>query len=78
MGNQKINDNGGIVMKEYAVTPNVDVDGWFIKVENVAPTALYTSKDAAIEKALQMAKDNSPAKLVIYDQHKNVEEERSF
>ncbi|WP_406590231.1 DUF2188 domain-containing protein [Bacillus atrophaeus] len=66
------------MMKEYAVTPNVDVDGWFIKVENVAPTALYTSKDAAIEKASHMAKDNSPAKLVIYDQHKNVEEERSF
>ncbi|MEC2188313.1 DUF2188 domain-containing protein, partial [Bacillus velezensis] len=45
---------------------------------NVAPTALYTSKDAAIEKAEQTAKENSPSKLVIYDQHKNIEEERSF
>ncbi|WP_276732747.1 DUF2188 domain-containing protein [Bacillus sp. (in: firmicutes)] len=66
------------MMKEYAVTPNVDADGWFIKVENVAPTALYTSKDAAIEKAKQVAKENSPSKLVIYDQFKNVEEEHSF
>lgn len=67
-----------MMLKKYAVTPNVDADGWFIKVENVAPTALYTSKDAAIEKAKQVAKENSPAKLVIYDQHKNVEEELSF
>ncbi|MBY4603090.1 MULTISPECIES: DUF2188 domain-containing protein [Bacillus] len=65
-------------MKKYSVTPNVDADGWFIKVENVAPTALYTSKDAAIEKAKQVAKENSPAKLVIYDQFKHVEEEYSF
>ncbi|NTU25601.1 DUF2188 domain-containing protein [Bacillus tequilensis] len=64
--------------KEYAVTPNVDADGWFITVENVAPTALYTSKDAAIEKAKQVAKDNSPSRLVIYDQFNNVEEEHSF
>nr|WP_250621918.1 DUF2188 domain-containing protein [Bacillus subtilis] len=47
-------------------------------VENVAPTALYTSKDAAIEKAKQVAKENSPAKLVIYDKFKNVEEEYSY
>lgn len=67
-----------MMMKKYAVTPNVDADGWFIKVENVAPTALYTSKDAAIEKAKQMAKENSPANLVIYDQFKNVEEDYSF
>ncbi|MEC1549847.1 DUF2188 domain-containing protein [Bacillus rugosus] len=66
------------MMKKYSVTPNVDADGWFIKVENVAPTALYTSKDAAIEKAKQVAKENSPAKLVIYDQFKHVEEEYSF
>lgn len=65
-------------MKTYAVTPSIDTDGWFVKVENVAPTALYTSKDAAIEKAEQTAKENSPSKLVIYDQHKNIEEERFF
>lgn len=55
------------MIKKYAITPNVDADGWFIEVENVAPTALYTSKDAAIEKAKQVAKENSPSKLVIYD-----------
>ncbi|AOS00470.1 DUF2188 domain-containing protein [Bacillus subtilis] len=66
------------MIKKYAITPNVDADGWFIEVENVAPTALYTSKDAAIEKAKQVAKKNSPSKLVIYDQFKNVEEEHSF
>ncbi|MBO3636634.1 DUF2188 domain-containing protein [Bacillus subtilis] len=66
------------MIKKYALTPNVDADGWFIEVENVAPTALYTSKDAAIEKAKQVAKENSPSKLVIYDQFKNVEEEHSF
>lgn len=53
------------MIKKYAITPNVDADGWFIEVENVAPTALYTSKDAAIEKAKQVAKKNSPSKLVI-------------
>lgn len=65
-------------MKTYAVTPSIDADGWYVKVENVAPTALYTSKDAAIEKAEQMGNENSPSKLVIYDQHKNIEEERTF
>ena len=65
-------------MKTYAVTPSVDADGWFVKVENVAPTALYTSKDAAIEKAEQTAKENSPSKLVIYDQHKTLKKNGPF
>ncbi len=31
-------------MKTYAVTPSIDADGWFVKVENVAPTALLYIK----------------------------------
>ncbi|SEH47919.1 hypothetical protein SAMN05192559_101683 [Halobacillus karajensis] len=28
-------------MKQYSVVPNKDVSGWFVKMEDVAPTDLY-------------------------------------
>lgn len=39
-----------MMMKKYVVIFNVDVDGWFIKVENVVLIVLYIFKDVVIEK----------------------------
>ncbi|MGV2621160.1 DUF2188 domain-containing protein [Halobacillus sp. ACCC02827] len=65
-------------MKEYSVVPNKDVTGWFVKIEDVAPTDLYDERDTAIEKAEEMAKGNSPSKLSIMNQNHEVEEERTY
>lgn len=65
-------------MNEYSVTPNKDVTGWFVKLEDAVPSTEYVAKDDAIEKAEQMAKNNKPSKVVILDKEHAVIEERTF
>ncbi|MBN8236156.1 DUF2188 domain-containing protein [Halobacillus kuroshimensis] len=65
-------------MKEYSVVPNKDVTGWFVKIEDVAPTDLFDERDTAVEKAEEIAKQNKPSRLYILDQNHEVEEERTF
>ncbi|APC49207.1 DUF2188 domain-containing protein [Virgibacillus halodenitrificans] len=65
-------------MKKYSVAPNVDVTGWFVKLEDVAPEEVYDAKDDAIAAAEQMAKENSPSLLEILDKHHNVVEEKRY
>jgi len=65
-------------MKVYTVTPNAETDGWFLKLEDTAPVELYDTRAEAVEKGEKMAKENRPAKLVIYDRQDNKEDERSY
>ncbi len=65
-------------MKEYSVVPNKDVTGWFVKIEDIAPTKLYDERDTAIEKAVEVAENNKPSRVLIMDQNHEVEEERTF
>ncbi|MFP7492663.1 DUF2188 domain-containing protein [Terribacillus saccharophilus] len=65
-------------MKEYSVVPNKDVSGWYVKIEDVAPTEYHSTRDDAVLEAEGMAKENSPSKLVIYDAHHEIEEEKQF
>ncbi|MBX0358001.1 DUF2188 domain-containing protein [Halobacillus sp. Nhm2S1] len=65
-------------MKQYSVVPNKDVTGWFVKIEDVAPTDLYDERDTAVTKAEEIAKENKPSKLQILDQNHEVEEERTY
>ncbi|RIU91199.1 DUF2188 domain-containing protein [Oceanobacillus picturae] len=65
-------------MKTYSVVPNVDVSGWFVKLENVAPEDVYEAKDDAIAAAEQMAKENTPSMVEIMDKDHNVIEEKRF
>ncbi|MBN9654655.1 DUF2188 domain-containing protein [Halobacillus litoralis] len=65
-------------MKQYSVVPNKDVTGWFVKIEDVAPTDLYDERDTAVAKAEEIAKENKPSKLQILDQNHEVEEERTY
>ncbi|WP_099159798.1 DUF2188 domain-containing protein [Virgibacillus ndiopensis] len=65
-------------MKKYSVVPNKDVTGWFVKLEDVAPENEYVAKDDAIQKAEQLAMENSPSKIIIMDKNHDIVEERSF
>ncbi len=65
-------------MKTYSVVPNVDMSGWFVKLENVAPEDVYEAKDDAIAAAEQMAKENTPSMVEIMDKNHNVIEEKRF
>ncbi|MBH0230459.1 DUF2188 domain-containing protein [Halobacillus yeomjeoni] len=65
-------------MKEYSVVPNKDVTGWYVKIEDVAPTDLYDERDQAIAKAEEIAQDNKPSRLSIMNQNHEVEEERKY
>ncbi|RBW69099.1 DUF2188 domain-containing protein [Bacillus taeanensis] len=65
-------------MKTYSVVPNKDAAGWYVKIENVAPTDLYDNKEIAVEKAEELARKNKPSKLFIHDKHHEVEDEKSF
>ena len=65
-------------MKEYSVVPDKDATGWFVKIEDVAPIELYPERDIAVEEAEKLAKANQPSKVVIMDQHHEVEEKRTF
>lgn len=65
-------------MRTYSVTPNVDASGWFVKLENVAPEDVYSTKDDAIAAATQMARENTPSKVEILDKEHNVIEEERY
>ncbi len=69
---------GEIKMKEYTVAPNKDATGWYVKVEDIAPTDHYEKKDKAIAKAEEMAQENKPSKLYILDKYHEVLEEKSY
>jgi len=65
-------------LRTYRVVPNVDVSGWFVKLEDVAPEEIYDTKDEAIEAAETMAKENTPSLVEIMDKNHNVVEEKRF
>ncbi|MCA0971158.1 DUF2188 domain-containing protein [Halobacillus litoralis] len=65
-------------MKEYSVVPNKDVTGWFVKIEDVAPTDEFDERDQAVEKAVELAENNKPSRVLIMDQNHEVESERTF
>lgn len=65
-------------MKTYSVAPNKDASRWIVKLEDVAPTESYSSKDGAILAAEEMAKENSPSKIQILDEDHNVIEEKEY
>ncbi|WP_164667975.1 DUF2188 domain-containing protein [Virgibacillus doumboii] len=65
-------------MKNFSVAPNQDASAWIVKLEDVAPEAEFSAKDDAIEKANEMAKENSPSKLSILDKKHNIIEEKRF
>ncbi len=77
-GVPRTKDRGVDDMKKYSVEPNKDVTGWFVKIEDTAPTDLYDEKSVAIEKAEELAKENKPSKVSIQDENKEVIEERTF
>ncbi|SIS40591.1 DUF2188 domain-containing protein [Salimicrobium flavidum] len=66
------------MVKEYNVMQNPQGGGWIVKIEDVAPTEEFEDRDSAVAKAEEIAKKNSPSKVRIHDQERNVEEERSF
>lgn len=65
-------------MKEYSVRPNKDVTEWMVKIEDVAPVTSFDQKDEAIAHAEQLAQDKAPARLLIYNNKMEVEEQRNF
>ncbi|HET7658709.1 MAG TPA: DUF2188 domain-containing protein [Bacillales bacterium] len=66
-------------MKAYSVVADKDASGWFVKLENDAPTNYYDKKDKAIEAAEQLAQDNKPSKLTIFeDNNHDVKETRTY
>lgn len=66
------------ILRTYTVVPNVDVTGWFVKLEDVAPEEVYDTKAEAIEAAESMAKENTPSLVEILDKNHDVEEEKHF
>jgi len=65
-------------MKNYSVAPNKDATAWMVKLEDVAPTESFETKDEAIAKAEEMAKENSPSKLSILDKNHDVIEFKTY
>lgn len=65
-------------MKSYSVAPNQDASRWIVKLEDVAPTDSFTSKDGAITAAEELAKNNSPSKVEILDENHNVIETKEY
>lgn len=66
-------------MKKYSVVADKDASGWYVELENVAPTSYYKHKDKAVEAAEQLAQDNKPSKLTIFqDNNHEVKETRTY
>lgn len=65
-------------MKNYHVVPDRDVNGWYIKLEDAAPIDHFEMKSDAIEYAERVASENTPSKLLILDQDREVVEERKY
>jgi hypothetical protein len=65
-------------MKEYYVVPNKEDTGWYVKIEDVAPTSLYSGRSEAIEEAERLAKENQPAKVLVENEDHEVVSEKTF
>ncbi|MCR6097927.1 DUF2188 domain-containing protein [Salipaludibacillus agaradhaerens] len=65
-------------MKEYTVRPNKDADAWFLKIEDVAPEKDFDKMDEAIEAGKQVAEENKPSRLVIYNHLNQIVDEKTF
>ncbi|ADC51867.1 MULTISPECIES: DUF2188 domain-containing protein [Alkalihalophilus] len=61
-------------MKEFSVVPNKDSSAWMVKVEDVSPVHSYNNKMEAIEKAKELAKEDQPSKISLYDGNHELEE----
>lgn len=65
-------------MKNYSVAPDQDASRWIVKLEDVAPTESFPTKDGAIDAAKEIAQKNSPSKVQILDESHNVIEELEY
>lgn len=65
-------------MKEYTVSPNKDATRWMVELEGVAPTDTYAEKDAAIDKAKEIAAENKPSRVIVLDEERQVADEINF
>lgn len=65
-------------MKTYSVAPDKDASRWIVKLEDVAPTESFSSKDGAITAAEELAKENSPSKVQILDEDHKVIDEKEY
>ncbi|WP_409250907.1 DUF2188 domain-containing protein [Bacillus sp. SCS-153A] len=65
-------------MKEYYVVPNKDESGWYVKIEDVAPTTLFNGRSEAIDEAERLAKENQPAKVLVENEDHEVVSEKTF
>ncbi|MGD6802837.1 DUF2188 domain-containing protein [Rossellomorea vietnamensis] len=65
-------------MKEYYVVPNKDESGWFVKIEDVAPTSLFNGQSEAIAEAEKLAKENQPAKVLVENENNEIVSEKTF
>lgn len=51
---------------------------WFVKLEGVAVEEEYDKYDKAIEAGENMAKNNKPSTLTIFNENNQEQEKRSF
>lgn len=65
-------------MKNYSVAPDQTASRWIVKLEDVAPTESFPTKDGAIDAAKELAKNNSPSKVQILDEEHNLVEELEY
>ncbi|WP_053217991.1 DUF2188 domain-containing protein [Virgibacillus senegalensis] len=65
-------------MKDYSVAPNKNAEGWYVKIEDVAPTDLYSNKADAIAEAEKLASNDTPSRLMILDENHEIVEEKKY
>ncbi|AQQ51949.1 DUF2188 domain-containing protein [Planococcus lenghuensis] len=65
-------------MNRYVVEPNKDASRWIVTLEGVAPDDSYPTKSGAIDAAEELAKANTPSKVIILDDDHNEVEERTY
>ncbi|NGP44433.1 DUF2188 domain-containing protein [Bacillaceae bacterium SIJ1] len=61
-------------MKKYSVVPNKEVNGWFVKIKDIAPTEHYDTQSEAVAKAKELAKNNTPSQIDILNEEHNITE----
>ncbi|TSB46555.1 DUF2188 domain-containing protein [Alkalicoccobacillus porphyridii] len=65
-------------MKEFSVVPNKDATTWLIKAEDVAPVHEFDKRDDAVEKAKELASEQKPSELTIFDSNNEVLDTQVF
>ncbi|MDQ0205791.1 DUF2188 domain-containing protein [Alkalicoccobacillus murimartini] len=65
-------------MKEFSVVANKDATTWLIKAEDVAPIHEFDKRDDAVEKAKEIAAENQPSKLEIFDASNELVEKKVY